>query len=205
MSRSVAVLVLIAAVSTPFSLQAQRARFGVAVGKSFVGGGDSRTLVDANGFNVTGADQAGFHIRAFAEVPISSPGFAFRGELFYNRLYSRPNSVAIVGSGTGAAALFDRTISVTGSFIGSLHPNAGVSPYFLLGAGAFLSTLGTNPDPQSSQVVMTRNGMGLGLQTGLGVRVRLGQQSLLLEWRYSQALNNTRGAGFMPLTVGIVF
>lgn len=171
MSRSVALLVLVVALCTPVSVQAQRARFGFAVGKSFVGGGDSRTLVNAGDFNVTGADQTGFHIRAFAEVPLNSPAFVFRGELFYNRLHSRPNSVAIVGSGTGAAA----------------------------------STLGTNPDPQSSQVVMTRSGMGPGLQTSIGMHVRLGQQSLLVEWRYSQALNNTRGAGFMPLTVGIVF
>jgi hypothetical protein len=205
MSRSVVFLVLVATLCTPVCSQAQRTRFGFAVGKSFVGGGDSRTLVDVGDFNVTGADQTGFHIRAFAEVPVSSPGFVFRGELFYNRLHSRPNSWAIVGSGTGAAALFDRTIGLTGSFIGSLRPSARVSPYFVLGAGAFLSSLGTNPDPQSSQVILTRSGMGLGLQTGFGLRVRMGQRDFLVEWRYSQAMNNTRGAGFMPLTVGIVF
>src|SRR2546430_6726433 len=85
--------------AAPPLLAAQRPRFGIAAGKSFVGGGDSRTLVDAGGFNVTGADQAGFHIRGMAEVPLNSAAFAFRAEVFYNTLHSRPNSVAIVGSG----------------------------------------------------------------------------------------------------------
>src|SRR5439155_1288786 len=75
----------------------------------------------------------------------------------------------------------------------------------LVDAGGFGSLLGTNPDQQSSEVVVTRGGMGLGLQTGVGLRIRMGQHSLLLEWRYGQALNNTRGIAFMPLTAGIVF
>jgi hypothetical protein len=60
-------------------------------------------------------------------------------------------------------------------------------------------------DPQRGDVAISRNGMGLGLQTGVGVRFRIGQQSLLVDWRYGQALNNTRGVGFMPLTIGIMF
>ena len=191
--------------AAPPLLAAQRPRFGIAAGKSFVGGGDSRTLVDADGFNVTGADQAGFHIRGMAEVPLNSAGFVFRAEVFYNTLHSRPNSVAIVGSGSGAAALYDRTFGLVGSFVASLNSPARVSPYFQLGAGAFTSRLGTNPDPQSTQPVLTRGGMGLGLQTGVGLRVRAGKRSVLLEWRYSQALNNTRGVGFMPLTLGVMF
>jgi len=191
--------------AAPPLLAAQRPRFGIAAGKSFVGGGDSRTLVDAGGFNVTGADQAGFHIRGMAEVPLNSAAFAFRAEVFYNSLHSGPNTVAIVGSGSGAAALYDRTFGLAGSFVASLNPPARVSPYFLLGAGAFLSWLGTNPDPQSNQAVLTRGGMGLGLQTGVGLRIRAGKRSVLLEWRYGQALNNTRGVGFMPLTLGVMF
>src|SRR5207247_1114644 len=116
------------------------------------------------GFNVTGADHAGFRVRGMAEVPLGSAAFAFRAELFYNSLHSRPNSVASVGSGTGAAALSDRTFGLTGNFVASLIPQAGVSPYFLLGAGAFGSLLGTNPDQQSSAVLVTRGAMGLGLQ-----------------------------------------
>ncbi len=200
-----AALLTVATFCIPVLLQAQRARFGLAAGTSLVGGGDSRALVDAGGFNVTGADHAGFHVRGMAEVPLGSAAFAFRAELFYNSLHSRPNSVASVGSGTGAAALSDRTFGLTGNFVASLIPQAGVSPYFLLGAGAFGSLLGTNPDQQSSAVVVTRGGMGLGLQTGVGLRIRMGQHSLLLEWRYGQALNNTRGVAFMPLTAGVVF
>src|SRR5438034_6567767 len=165
---------LTVAVCFPVLLQAQRVRFGLAAGTSLVGGGDSRTLVDAGGFNVTGADQAGFHIRGMAEVPLNSAAFAFRAEVFYNALHSRPNSVGIVGSGSGAAALYDRTLGLAGNFVASLNPPARVSPYFLLGAGAFLSWLGTNPDPWSNQAVLTRGGMGLGLQTGVGLSIRAG-------------------------------
>ena len=198
-------LLVLATLFASVPLQAQRARFGIAVGKGFVGGADSKTAVYLNGDSVTGGDQAGLHLRAFAEVPLNSPSFKFRGELFDNRMTSYSNSWAIVGNGIVKAALEDRTIGLTGSFIAAIKPGARVSPYFLLGAGVFASKLGTNSDPQSSQVVMTRSGMGLGLQTGMGLNVRLGQRDLQFEWGYRQALNNTRGAAVMPLTVGIVF
>src|SRR6059036_1107592 len=81
MSRSVAVFTVIAALSSVTSLEAQRVRFGVAAGTSWIGGGDSRVLVDAGGFNVTGASQAGHHLRGFAEWPLGSGGLAFRAEL----------------------------------------------------------------------------------------------------------------------------
>src|SRR3989442_4089873 len=48
-----------------------------------VGGGDSRALVDAGGFNVTGADHAGFHVRGMAE----------RSEEHTSELQSRPHLV----------------------------------------------------------------------------------------------------------------
>lgn len=192
-----------AAQATP---QAQlRPRFGIAVGKSLVGGGDSRVLVDAGGFDVTGAGQAGFHIRGMAEWPLNSTAFAFRADFFHNRLHSRPNTCAVVGRTCATSALTDRTSGLTGSFVASLSPHARVSPYFLLGAGVFRSSLGTNPDPQSSDVVISRGGMGLGLQVGAGMRLRVLRQDFLLEWRYGQALNNTRGVAFMPLTAGIMF
>jgi hypothetical protein len=206
MSRYQALLTTILALCAPTLLSAQHPRFGIALGTSLVGGGDSRTVVNAGGFNVTGADQAGFHIRAMADIPLDSSAFTFRTELFYNNLHSQPNSTAFLASGEiGAAALIDRTFGLTGNFVAGLSPRARVSPYFLLGAGVFLSFLGTNPDRQSSHVATTRSGMGLGLQTGMGMRLRLGQRSLLVEWRYGQALNNTRGTGFMPLTIGLLF
>src|SRR5437867_12736627 len=115
--------------AAPPRLAAQRPRFGIAAGKSFVGGGDSRTLVDAGGFNVTGAAQAGFHIRGVVEVPLNSAVFAFRAEVFYNTLHSRPNSVAIAASGSDAAALYDRTSGLAGSFVASLNSQPRVSSF----------------------------------------------------------------------------
>lgn len=205
MSRCIVLFPLVAALCMPTLAQGQGARFGIAVGHSFVGGGDSRVVVDAGGFNVTGSGQAGVHLRGFAEWPLNSTAFAFRAEFFYNRLHSNPNTIAVVGRTTAQSALTDRTSGVTGNFVASLSPHARVSPYFLLGAGVFRSILGTNSDPQSRDVVISRGGMGLGIQLGVGMRVRIQQRDFLLEWRYGQALNNTRGSAFMPLTVGIVF
>ena len=139
------------------------------------------------------------------EKPLSSPSFLFRGELFYNRLTSAPNSYAIVNGGSGTEALKDETLGLAGNFIAMLNPKAGASFYFLAGGGLYRSKLGWNPDNSSSEVVRTAGGIGLGVQTGMGLRVRVGQPELLLEWRYSQALNNTHGAAFMPLTIGISF
>ena len=48
-------------------------------------------------------------------------------------------------------------------------------------------------------------GMGMGLVAGGGLRVRLGRPTLLVDWRYYQALHNTRGSAFMPLAVGLSF
>lgn len=205
--RPAMLLAVLVGLLIPPSLNAQRSRYGLAFGTSLVGGGDSRVLVDAGDFGVTGAGQAGHHLRGMVEIPLTSAAVAFRAELFYNILHSHPNSYAVVSSRDTvvSTALSDRVIGLTGNFVASLSPRARVSPYFLLGAGAFLSQLGTNPDVQSAEVVVTRAGMGIGLQTGVGMRVRLGARHVLFEWRYGQALNNTRGAGFMPLTVGVLF
>lgn len=209
MIRSVVLVALVAAPCVTPCLHAQRTRFGIAFGTSWVGGGDSRVLVPVlleSPFNVTGADQSGYHFRIFAETPLGSPSFSFRTELFYNKLHSRPNSYAIVGNGIGTAALTDRTFGLMGTFVATFSPRARVSPYFLLGAGFFGSQLGTNPDPSSSQVAITLGGMGLGLQTGIGLRFRVATKTeLMLEWRLAQAFNNTRGATFMPFTFGIKF
>ena len=50
-----------------------------------------------------------------------------------------------------------------------------------------------------------RDGMGLGVQTGLGLQVRVGGPCLMLEWRYGQAWNGVRGVRFMPVTIGVGF
>lgn len=204
MSRNTVLLFLVATLCMPTPSQGQGPRFGIAIGQGFVAG-DSRVLVDAGSFNVMGADQAGLHIRGMAEWPLSSGAFAFRAELFYNRLHSDPNTAAVVGDSVATAALTDRTVGIMSTFVASTSPNAGVSPYFLFGAGVVKSSLGTNSDPQSADVVITRGGFGLGLQTGMGLRFRVKRTDFLVEWRYAQSLNNTRGAAFWPLTVGIKF
>lgn len=189
----------------PAQPQSRRPRYGFALGKGFVASADTKTIVYVGNDSVTGGDEAGLHARAFVEAPLSSPSFLFRGELFYNRITSFENSWAIVGPSVAKAALEDRTTGLTGSFIAALKPSARVSPYFLLGGGVFKSRLGHNPDPSSTEVVATAGGLGFGLQMGAGLSVGMGQHRLQFEFGYRQALNNNRGAAFMPLTVGIVF
>jgi len=204
MSRSIVLFPLAATLCMPTLSQGQGPRFGIAIGTGLVAG-DSRVVVDAGNFNVTGAGQSGLHIRGTAEWPLSAPAFTFRAELFYNRLYSKPNSYAFVGDSLATAALTDRTAGLTGSFVAWLSPQAGVSPYFLFGGGVVKSSLGTNSDPQSHDVVISRGGFGLGLQAGMGLRFRIKRTDFLVEWRYAQVMNNTRGSAYWPLTVGIMF
>jgi hypothetical protein len=181
-------------------LSAQRPSVGALVGRSLVGGSDSRTLV---GSGVTGGAQAGLHLRAFADLPLERSAFSIRAELFFNRLTSGPNTFDV--GVNGKAALVDRTAGLTGSFVASTSQRAGVAPYFSLGAGLFTTTLGHNPNELSTTVTESYSGMGLGLVAGGGLRVRLGRPTLLLDWRYYQALYNTRGSSFMPLSVGLAF
>lgn len=201
-------LIVAAGLAAPLlvpSLAAQRVQFGALVGYSLVGGGDSRTVVDDGGSTVTGAGRPGLHLRGFVDIPLGGTAFGFRGELFYNRLTSSPNSYAIVGRETPQQALTDRTAGLTGSFVAATTSSAGVAPYFSLGAGVFGTMLGYNPDPTATEVTRTQGGMGLGLVVGGGLRIRTGGPTLLVDWRYYQALHNTRGSAFMPLSIGMTF
>jgi hypothetical protein len=191
-------LAIVVTAVTP--LGAQSPSVGAFVGRSLVGGSDSRTLV---GSGVTGGAHAGLHLRAFADLPLERSAFSIRAELFFNRLTSGPNTFDV--GVNGKAALVDRTAGLTGSFVASTSQQARVAPYFSLGAGLFTTTLGHNPDERSTTVTETYSGMGLGLVAGGGLRVRLGRPTLLLDWRYYQALYNTRGSSFMPLSVGLAF
>lgn len=181
-------------------VHAQRPTFGGFIGHSLVGGGDSRVAV---GPGVTGGSQAGLHLRAFADIPFETTPLSFRIELFYNRLTSGGNTYS--ANPDGKAALIDRTLGLTGSFVASTSRNAKVAPYFSLGAGVFTTYLGHNPDGMSSQVTESYYGMGMGLAAGGGLRIRVGRPTLLLDWRYYQALYNTRGSSFMPLSIGVGF
>jgi hypothetical protein len=185
-------------IGTPQLLFAQRPHLGLLVGRSLVGGSNSQTLV---GSGVTGADQAGIHVRAFADLPLEQSPLSLRAELFYNRLTSGANTFSV----NGKAALVDQTVGLTGSFAATTSRAAFVAPYFSLGAGLFGTTLGHNPEALSTTVTETYKGMGFGLTAGAGIRVRVGRPELLLDWRYYQALYNTRGSSFMPLSIGLSF
>src|SRR4051812_13632994 len=161
------------------TLSAQRPSFGAFIGYSLVGGGDSRTLV---GSGVSGADQAGLHLRGYADFPLEGSSFNLRTELFYNRLTSGSNTYD--ANVNGKAALLDETVGLTGSFVAATSRTARVAPYFSLGAGVFGTTLGHNPDPSSATVTETYSGMGLGLVAGGGLRIHLGRPTLQLDWHY---------------------
>jgi hypothetical protein len=200
MNRVLTLLILSVQFSAITPLAAQRPSFGFLIGRSLVGGGDSRTLV---GPGVTGAGQAGVHFRGFADLPLQASGFSFRAELFYNRLTSGSNTYdARVNA---KEALVDRTAGLTGSFVATMSQHRTVSPYFSLGAGLFTTSLGHNPDGNSSRVIQEYQGMGMGLVAGGGLRIRVGGPTLLLDWRYYQALYSTRGSSFMPFSIGLGF
>jgi hypothetical protein len=189
----------------PTLLSAQRPTFGLAVGWSFVGNADSRIVVPVATESLTGADRAGLHLRAMAEWPLRTPMLGFRTELFYNRLTSAARTYARVGTELVATARRDRTLGLLGTFVVSPLGSRAVTPYFVLGVGAFQSHLSGAPSADPDSAWVARDGMGLGVQTGLGLQVRLGGPRLMLEWRYGQAWNGVHGVGFMPVTIGVGF
>jgi hypothetical protein len=198
-------LCLIPCLLVPTLLVAQRPTLGLAVGWSFVGNSDSRIVVPAVTGTLTGADRAGLHVRAMTEWPLGTPALRFRTELFYNRLTSNAWTRAVVGDDLVATARRDRTLGFLGTFVASPYGGHTVAPYFVLGVGAFQSHLAGAPSADPDSAWVARDGMGLGVQTGLGLQVRLGTPCLLVEWRYGQALNGVRGVGFMPVTLGLAF
>jgi hypothetical protein len=54
-------------------------------------------------------------------------------------------------------------------------------------------------------VTETYSGMGLGLVAGGGLRIHVGRPTLQIDWHYYQALYNTRGSSFMPISIGFGF
>ena len=191
--------------TAPHGAMAQGARFGGLVGYSIVGGNDSRTASDHGLGPVTGGDQAGLHLRLLFDVPMNPTLLTFRTELFYNRLTSGPNSFALTGEGGAQSARVDQTVGLTESFVGTTSRTAGIAPYFSLGAGVFATTLRYNPDGSVAAASATLGGMGMGLVAGAGLRIRVGGPDLLMDWRYFQALNHTRGSAFMPLALGLIW
>ena len=135
-------------------LLAQHPTFGFLIGWSLVGGGNSRTLV---GPGVTGAGQAGYHFRGYADLPVEATPLSFRAELFYNRLTSTPNTFD--AGVNGKEALVDRTAGLTGSLVARMNRRRTVSPYFSIGAGVFTTELGHNPDVFGTRVTETYSGM----------------------------------------------
>ena len=162
MGRVLPLLILSLQLSAITPLVAQHPSFGFLIGRSLVGGGDSRALV-AN--SVTGGDQPGPHFPAFADLPVETTAFSVRAELFYNKLTSGSNTYDALG---GKAALVDRTAGLTGGFVATLGRQHTVSPYFSLGAGVFTTTLGHNPEGNSSQVTEEFSGSFMPFSIGLG-------------------------------------
>ena len=185
------------------SLAAQRPEIGFAVGQGLVGGAASRTLITVGGVVTTGADLPGWHFRAYAEWPIAAK-LAFRAEVFGNWLSSGSNTMVIAQDAAVKPVDTDRTLGLLGTFALAPFRIGPVTPHFILGVGAFQSHLGlTATSPEVQPAIRARyDGMGLGVQTGLGLEVPIAVGSLWLEWRYAQAFDPTRGVAFMPLTLG---
>jgi hypothetical protein len=201
-------LPLLALLLLPALLPAQEAHFGLLLGPSFVGGGDSRTIASTAQGSLTGADQSGLNVRLFVDFPLQARGLTLRMDAFYNRLTSADNTASIVGPVSATAAATDRTVGAVGSLLIQPAPNHRLSPYFAGGLGFFHTTLTGHfvQDPSIPPAKATAGGMGLGIVGGIGLTCRLGRSTaLVLDWRYHQGLHNQRGSAFMPLTFGFRF
>jgi hypothetical protein len=196
---------VVAAAVSAAPVQAQGVRWGLLGGRSLVGGGDTRVAVDVARTPVSGGDQPGVHLRGFLEAPVGATPLSFQAELFFNQLDSRPNTWSANTTPMAQTALRDRAFGLMGAFTVATGRTTRVAPYFSLGAGFMATQLSTNPDPLAEHPTASGGGMGLGLTAGGGLRFRLGRPTLLVDWRYYQALNNTRGSAFMPFSLGLSF
>ena len=197
--RSVCLLAALAA--APCLVRAQESSFGVSGGLNYVGGSASKIGVDIAGTAVTGGDRRGQFASVFLERRSSDGPIALRLEGFFSRLTSGPSTSSV----NGQAALRDNTYGIAATATYALRSGSGVRPYLLAGTGIYASSLGTNPDPEATDVSLTKGGMGLGLHLGAGMEGRLGKSRVFAELRYHQALHEVRGAAFMPLVVGAKF
>ncbi len=195
-------LLLLAAISlVPTLATAQSTRVGVSGGLNFVGGGASRIGVDIEGTTVTGADRQGEYVSAFLERHGDAGPLGMRLEAFYSRLTSGRQT----WSPKGRPALRDETFGAVATLVYSLRSGSDLTPYTLLGAGLYATSLGTNPDPSASTVSQTARGMGLGMHVGAGLEWQLRRTHFFAEWRFQQALHQTRGGAFMPFVLGVKF
>lgn len=201
MPKSFTLMMVALASVLPAGAAAQTTSVGVAGGMNFVGGGSSKIAVDIGGLPITGGDRQGQYFSAFLERRTESVPTSLRLELFYSRLTSGPQT----SNALGRAALRDVTYGAAATMAYSLRSGSGPKPYALLGAGIYATSLGTNAVAGATEVTQTRNGMGLGLHVGLGMEWRVSGAQMFTEWRYQQALHQTRGSAFMPFVVGVKF
>ena len=189
-------------VSTP--VVAQTRHFGLAGGMSQVAGG-SMIMVDFGSFAVTGASKAGYHVRGWFAAPLGTDHLTFQGELFYNRHTSDPNTFRLFGDSLVQMALIDRTMGVMGNLALDLAPRARISPRVTMGMGVMSTQVWSNPNPASAEATLYRSGTAIGIQTGVGFRLRAGRIDLLLDGRFVQPLGTNRGTAFWPVTLGVGF
>ncbi|MGH7629512.1 MAG: hypothetical protein ACREOF_08975 [Gemmatimonadales bacterium] len=175
----------------------------------------SRTLVDASaGLTVVEAPPALPAAISLDSTPAPLPTWAIaatplsiRLDAFYNRLTTGPQTVGFVDGQFAPTARVDRTLGLAGSLVAATSHSAAVAPYVSLGAGFFVSHLnGDVAGSGAGLTPVTLDAVGLGVAAGGGVALRFwsGPQ-VLVDWRYHQALTNTRGGGFMPLSIGLRF
>jgi opacity protein-like surface antigen len=189
-------------------LQAQRPSVGVIIGASFVGSAGSRTLVQADGTVLTGADQDGLHAGVTADFPLHRSPLSLRVDAFYNHLTSADPVFAMAAGQLAPSATTDRTLGLTGSLVLSAR-HTGITPYARLGTGFFFSHLESSVLTSAGFPVIrhvTADGTGLGFVAGAGLALQpWSGPTVLLDWSYLQALNHTRGVGFMPVSIGVRF
>jgi hypothetical protein len=190
-------------------LDAQSPKLGLLIGPSFVGGNSGRVPVETGQGALTGVNQTGLHVRAFADVPVAHTPVSFRVDAFYNRL-SRPGEIFALAAGQPARmAQVDRTLGLTANLVVSARRRSAVSPYASLGGGLFGSHLeGYLPLggwlPAFTPV--KAGGVGFGFSAGGGLMIRpWAGPAVVLDWSYFQALSGAHGSGFMPVSFGLRF
>ncbi len=183
-------------------LEGQSGTWAVDFGYSVPGGNQSLVAVANRDSRMTGADQAGLHVRGSFERRVAGAA-GLRIEGFYNRLTSNDGTFAVVNGETLPTATNDQSVGLFAMGVVHTSRSGRGSPYLLLGGGPMMSRLHRDSSVQATG--FTRTALGLGVSGGIGIAYRALGLTLRNEVRYAQSVSGVRGSAFFPLSVGVQF
>lgn len=192
--RLASAVLLLTLVAAPAHAQ-ERVRFGIGGGLSLVSGFPERSDPGL-GSTYTGADRAGFQLKAVADWNGLAP-LHVRFDVLWNRLTSDPNTFSALDSGVYPTAPEDEVFAASLNGLYHFLPDAKVTPY--LGGGFGMARFELSGDEPGY------DGIGAFLSGIVGVELGVVGHAVLLESGVSTVAASERGSAFVPITLTFLF